>query len=377
MGRKTRVISNVIKRTPRDGIAVQEAANEYLQTAHVKRLGDRTREEYIYELGEFASWCGSRAMVQDRKTKAWTAVPVDDDGDLAPIFLHEVNDQVVHCYLEYIKATHKPKKGNEISDTTLGGYVRVVKTFLNWCLLDEEYSKQVQAIVIKRIKEPKIEEKVLETFTQKHIEALFEACQQEESEHLQLRDEAILAVLLDTGLRAEELVTLTIGHVSTDPRDAFVKVHGKGDKWGEVGLGERARKAVAKYIRMFREPTIEHELHQANPKLNDRQLQQLLKQELPQRTVFMNRYAKQLKPNGLYQIFDRLGEWAAISPDEVRCSPHTCRHTFAANFIRQGGDIYTLSKLMRHSSVKVTEEYLKSLKQSEARRRAKSVLDNL
>jgi integrase/recombinase XerD len=91
----------------------------------------------------------------------------------------------------------------------------------------------------------------------------------------------------------------------------------------------------------------------------------------------MNRYGRSLRPNGLYQIFDRLGQWAGISPDEVRCSPHTCRHTFAVNFIRQGGDIYTLSKLLRHSSIKVTEEYLKSLKQSEARRGAKSVLDNL
>jgi integrase/recombinase XerD len=45
--------------------------------------------------------------------------------------------------------------------------------------------------------------------------------------------------------------------------------------------------------------------------------------------------------------------------------------------MRNGGDIYTLSKLLRHSSVKVTEEYLKSLRQSEARKGAKSVLDNL
>jgi integrase/recombinase XerD len=292
--------------------------------------------------------------------------------------LHQINDQVVHLFVEHLRVTLIAKKrGQPVSSYTLDGYVRVIKSFLNWCLLDEEYSKQIQAIAVKRIQAPQVIETIIETFTSQHIAALFEACQREESEHLQLRDEAIIAVLLDSGLRADELVKLTIGNISTDPRDPYVKVLGKGKHWGEVGLGERARKVTAKYIRMFREPTIEDEIRQANPRINDQQLKHLLKQELPQKTVFMNRYANPLRPNGLYQIFDRLGTWAGISPDEVRCSPHTCRHTFAVNFIRQGGDIYTLSKLLRHSSVKVTEEYLKSLKQSEARRGAKSVLDNM
>lgn len=377
MGRNTRVIDKIKKREVLDGVAVQEAAQEYLQTAHVKKLASETRREYVHELGGFTHWCATHAIVQT-KARAWIAIDVDEDSEDLPVMLHQVNDQVIHLFVEYLKATLVPTKaGQPISTYTLHGYVRVIKTFLNWCLLDDEYSRQVQAIVIKRIESPQVIEKIIETFSPAHITGLFEACSKEESEHLQLRDEAILAVLLDTGLRADEICKLTIGHISTDPRDPYVKVLGKGRKWGEVGLGEHARPATAKYIRMFREPTVEDELRQAHPRINDQQLRQLLKQELPQRTVFMNRYANPLTANGLYQIFDRLGEWAGISPDEVRCSPHTCRHTFAVNFIRQGGDIYTLSKLLRHSSVQVTEEYLKSLKQSEARKGAKSVLDTI
>lgn len=368
-----RIVSKIKKREVLDGISVHEAVQEYLSTAHVKELGERTIEEYVAELGVFARWCGSHAVMQDR-AKVWTAIECKD----TPIMLHQINAQAVHLFVEHLRVTLIPKKtGQPVSSYTLDGYVRVVKSFLNWCLLDEEYSKQIQAITVNRIQSPGVIEKIIETFTPSHIKSLFDACQREESEHLALRDEAILGVLLDTGLRADELVRLTIARISTDPRDAYVKVLGKGQKWGEVGLGERSRKCVAKYIRTFREPTIEDELKQAHPHLNDQQIKQLLKQELPQKVVFMNRYANPLKPNGLYQIFDRLGKWAGISSDEVRCSPHTCRHTFAVNFMRQGGDIYTLSKLMRHSSVKVTEDYLKSLKQSEARRGQKSVLDNM
>ena len=195
------------------------------------------------------------------------------------------------------------------------------------------------------------------------------------SEHLQLRDLAILAVLLDTGIRATELVTLTIGHVHVEAQDAYIRVFGKGSKWGEVGLGEEARRTVKKYLRMFREPTIDYALQAELAKLPPRQQQQVKKQRTQEQRLFVNRAGQPLTKSGLHQIIARLGEWAGI--EGVRCSPHTFRHTFSVNFIRQGGDIYRLSKLLRHTSVKVTENYLKSLQQTEARKGAKSVLDNL
>jgi integrase/recombinase XerD len=70
-----------------------------------------------------------------------------------------------------------------------------------------------------------------------------------------------------------------------------------------------------------------------------------------------------------------LGELAEIKG--VRCSPHTFRHTFAAMYMRNGGNIYTLSKLLRHSSVKTTETYLQSTRQYEARHHGQSVVDKL
>lgn len=374
MGRSTRVISKIKQRQTLDGISVKEAVQDYLQCAHVKELSNDTQIEYNYELGEFAQWCVMHTMIQD-KARAWIAVEITEESDESPILLHMINDQAIHLFIEHVKATHTPKKGSTMSTYTLAGYVRVIKSFLNWCLLDQEYSKQIQYSAVNRIKKPQVIKVIIEPFSPAQIKALFEACQREESEHLQLRDEAMIAILLDSGLRAEELVTLTIGDLSTDPRDAYVRVLGKGQKWGEVGLGERARKAVEKYIKDFRVPTITHELKQAHPNVSPVQLKQLLKKELPNRTVFMNRYAAQMQANGLYQLFRRLGRWAGIQG--VRCSPHTCRHTFAYLYMKNGGDIYILSKLLRHSSVKVTEEYLKALMQSEARHNAKSVLDNL
>ena len=339
------------KRDESEGIFVQEVISDYLQSPHVKRLSPRTQEEYQQELMVFSDWCQG---IQIRNEKGKRRV-IPGEG----LLLHQIDQHAVHFFCEHLQATHKPikKSKQEISTYTLAGYVRVIKSFLNWCLLDPQYGSYTSSAVIHRIENPKVIETIIETFSPQQIQALFKACDKEESEHLQMRDRAILAVLLDCGLRATELTTLTIGNICLDTKDAYVRVLGKGDKWGEVGLGEQSRRYVQKYVRVFRIPTIGTQI------------------PLKDALVFVNRYGEQLTKSGLWRIIGRLGEWAKI--ENVRCSPHTFRHTFAKMFMQNGGDVYKLSKLLRHSSVGVTEGYLKSLQQSEARKGAKSVLDNM
>lgn len=369
MGKNIRAIK---RRSEVMGVSVLDAVEDYLNDPRVKRRAKTTREEYDHELHIFSTWCAQHALIQ--KSKEWHAVKSDDEC----ISLHEINDQVVYLFLEHVRQTHKPGRAGstEISTYTLNGYARVIKTFLNWCLLDDQYCDHVKAIVVKRIEKPSVVETIVEAFTDEQIAAMFKACDKEESEHLQLRDRAILSVLLDSGLRASELVTLTIGNVSLDTKDSYVKVLGKGSKWGIVGLGEQARRAIQKYIRMYREPTISYNVSQQHKNISERQLADLTKKEMQKSLLFVSRTGKQLTRSGLYRTIERIGRWAGIDDDE-RCFPHRWRHTFSIMFMRNGGDIYTLSKLLRHSSVKVTEEYLKGLHQSEARRGQKSVLDNM
>lgn len=323
----------IIKRAV-DIISVDEAVDDYL--ASIKRLKPATQKEYQYKLGLFVNYCA--------------------DHD---IYLSDITARVIDQFLNHMKATHKPCKPgqSEISSRTLASEVRIIKIFLNWCLEDEQYSEYVKPIVVRRIKNVKITQDIIETFSSGQIEALFKACDKEVSEHLQYRDRAIVAVLLDTGVRVSELIRLRLCDVSLSAKDSYIRVYGKGDKWGEVGLGIQSRKYLQKYIRVFREPT-----EQDNKKKD-------------QAVVFVNRSGDKLTVSGLQQIIERLGEWAHI--EGVRCSPHTFRHTFAKMFMQNDGDVYRLSKLLRHTSIKTTEDYLKSLQQSEARKGAKSVLDNM
>src|SRR5947209_18449069 len=100
--------------------------------------------------------------------------------------------------------------------------------------------------------------------------------------------------MLETGIRANETVTLEIGNVSLDPRDAYIRVLGKGQKWGEVGLGEQSRRLLQQYIRMFREPTLEHALKQEYQNLPPKQFKKISAQAMAREPVFMNRAGREL-----------------------------------------------------------------------------------
>ena len=52
---------------------------------------------------------------------------------------------------------------------------------------------------------------------------------------------------------------------------------------------------------------------------------------------------------------------AWVSPS-VRVSPHTCRHTFAQMQLKNGLDLYSVSRLMGHVNIMITQRYLLGIK---------------
>jgi len=80
----------------------------------------------------------------------------------------------------------------------------------------------------------------------------------------------------------------------------------------------------------------------------------------------VGRYGEALKLSGVEDLFKRLKRNCEL--EGVRVSPHTFRHTFARMYLEQGGELFKLSREMGHSTVQVTEGYLKQFRSAEARR---------
>lgn len=69
---------------------------------------------------------------------------------------------------------------------------------------------------------------------------------------------------------------------------------------------------------------------------------------------------KPLTIEAIERVLRIAGEKAKVR-SEIRCSPHTCRHYFAQAQLKNGLDIYSLSRLLGHEKIDITKRYLQSI----------------
>ena len=76
---------------------------------------------------------------------------------------------------------------------------------------------------------------------------------------------------------------------------------------------------------------------------------------------FLSFHGRQLTNSAVEHIIKRHGEGI----EGVRVSPHTCRHFYAQQQIKMGTDLYTISRLLGHENVQITQTYLNSLRDAD------------
>jgi len=145
--------------------------------------------------------------------------------------------------------------------------------------------------------------------------------------HFADRSRAMILLMLDTGVRVSELCDLKVKDV--DLRNKQVTVFGKGSKERSIPISPRTAQSLWRYFT-----------------------------SKPDQLVFMPAFStdqglKLDRANVLKQC-KRIGERAGVQD----CHPHRFRHTFAIQYLRNGGDIYTLQKILGHSTLDMVKRYL-------------------
>lgn len=233
-----------------------------------------------------------------------------------------------------------------LSGHTVNGYMRALQSFWAWLEGEGFITKNP----FRRLKVPKAPRKLIPVFTEEQLQRMFGEI--DTKSPIGYRDYTIILTLLDTGMRCSELIDLRLADVNLESR--LLKVHGKGDKERLVPIGAKVQKAIWKYITRHRpEPAI--------PRYDN---------------VFLTRDGYPLTKDRLEAIVERYGKKAAITG--VRVSPHTFRHTMAVMFLRNGGDVFSLQRILGHSSLEVLRGYV-NLAQSDISRvhQRSSPADNL
>lgn len=146
-----------------------------------------------------------------------------------------------------------------------------------------------------------------------------------------LRDAALVLVLFDTGVRLSELAALRTQDVLA--ARGVLRVVGKGDRERAVPFGARVAGVLAQYQRRERRPLS------------------------PADTVlWIGRGGEPITSFGISQRLAKLAADAGLERAEV--APHAFRRGFAAQFLRNGGNVFELQQILGHSSLEMTRRYV-------------------
>jgi len=238
--------------------------------------------------------------------------------------LEDVKPQQIKQFL--IMMQKKGRKPQYINDL-----LKAFKCFFKY-LQEEEYTTDLITEKIKNVKQPKV---IIQTFTDDEVKRMVQFYSG--NDYLNIRNRTILCLFFDTGIRLNELITLRDEQIHDD----YILIHGKGDKERVVPKSPYLAKCLFKY-QIVKKSYFEYKT-------------------LKYDNTFLSKNGKPLTHEAIERMVRVTGKECKVNSN-IRCSPHTCRHTFAQMQLKNGLDIYALSRIMGHESISITQRYLEGLK---------------
>jgi site-specific recombinase XerD len=168
------------------------------------------------------------------------------------------------------------------------------------------------------------------------------------SNPLELRDRAMFELAYAAGLRAEEVVDLSLSSLDADREQ--VRVEGKGSKTRVVPVGEHAWRALDAYLARGR-PTLAAEQARAGEDARAAaQDARAAGERPPEQALFLSKSGRRLSTSDVRRRLRRAARQGGVTP-------HTLRHSFATHLLEGGADLRSIQELLGHASIGTTQTY--------------------
>jgi integrase/recombinase XerD len=249
----------------------------------------------------------------------------------------QIDGVVLDAWLEQLR-------DENLSQYSYAKAVTLMKRFLKWLVEEDE----LERIPIK-VKTPRAPDAEIKVFTEEEMTALHKVARREN-----VRDYAIFMLLVDTGMRANEICRLTLDDVRLDRSEIYVPGEITKPKRGRqltltTSLGPlkkylQVRPAVASnslFLSFYSTPVYAG---------GNGNVERMTTGKLP----FSD---SALTTKGLAKLVGKWGKLAEVV--DARCSPHTFRHYYAISYLRGGGDVLSLQRLLGHKELEMTMRYAK------------------
>lgn len=272
---------------------------DFLAHCQSKGLAKKTIKSYNACLLMLAQWLETKGITDAEKVKS---------GD-------------IDAYINWVDRRGHMRQNKSVSKITINGYIRDIKVFFNW-MVDYDYINKSPV----RIKQFKVERPTVAYVDDNEFRELLKSINK--SKFPEYRDNIIIQTLLDTGMRIGECLSLKDSDVNFKNNSIFLEWDKtKGKKSRTVFFGMSTRNNLKLWIR-----------HRNNFVDTD--------------YLFPNQFGTELAIN----TFERNLRVYQARIGLSGITPKTFRNNFAKRYLKNGGDIYTLSRILGHSSVTVTEK---------------------
>jgi integrase/recombinase XerD len=224
---------------------------------------------------------------------------------------------------ENLKDTVMRMRERGLKATGCNCALRAINAYLHWSAgTERKCGPGCPHLRVPKIKEPQL---VLPTFTPQQVRSLIAW---KPKPFCQRRLHLLMLILLDTGCRISEALTLRVSEI--DVANLLVTLDGKGRKQRIVPFSFELRKSIFRYISDF------------NRK--------------PDSLLMASRNETLLGRRVMLRDVKRLCKRLGFQPPARTL--HAFRHTMATSYIRRGGSVTALQRILGHSTITTTMRYV-------------------
>jgi site-specific recombinase XerD len=306
--------------TSAPAIPLKSAVENWLADGRANGWSKRTLHDHKKNLERFAWWLVNEAEVSPT--------------------LDQLTAFNVRTFMGYLREEHPtgrfdcqrdPGARRPARPSTVATYHRDLKALVKFLIAEG----LLEGDPLQNVKTPKIPDDQIVPFTQEQVQVLLDTARRDGRGRSPERDVALILLMVDAGLRASEVAALKIGDADRALGSLTIRV-GKGGKSRMGHLGTGARRALWRYMESRR------------------------REAAPTDPLFVSEGGytpgAAMTRSGIGEIVRNLGKAAGIAG--VRCSPHTLRHTFAISYLRSGGNLLELQRLLGHEALEMTNRYV-------------------
>ena len=246
-----------------------------------------------------------------------------EEQGVGPVLGNFTLEQVEE-YVRHLRQRINQHNGRKLSTHTVHAHVRVLKVFAGYL----RHRGFTEGNVLEGLRYPKVRPPEIEALSEEeNLRVLAAAATGRASG---FRNLCIVATFLDTGLRCSELATLRYEDAHLE--EGCLEVTGKGDRPRPVPVSPKVRGLLMRYRDRYRPQTPPY----------------------PDEPFFLSEGGGALTPNALALMVRRLAKRANVP----RLHPHLFRHSFATGWLRNGGDMETLRRILGHVDYRMVQRYL-------------------